>query len=141
VFTNLFNFACRIEFSKIADNVLGGSMKELRNQVVVYFKTINRRYPDNHYGNTLLHMVCQEGYLQMLQFMVNPANKSGLDDNELEIEPRNIRNRTPLMLCFTPPSATVCLLLNIYFIILTIYVSSQFLSNFSVLWNEIWCWC
>lgn len=82
-------------------------MKELRNQVVVYFKNINRKYTDHHLGNTLLHMVCQEGYYSMLQFMFNPANRSDLDTNELELEPRNNRNRTPLMLCFTPPSATV----------------------------------
>lgn len=82
-------------------------MKELRNQVVVYFKNINRKYADHHLGNTLLHMVCQEGYYTMLQFMFNPANRSDLDTNDLELEPRNNRNRTPLMLCFTPPSATV----------------------------------
>lgn len=82
-------------------------MKELRNQVVVYFKTINRKYMDHHLGNTLLHMVCQEGYYSMLQFMLNPAYRSDLDTNDLEIQPKNMRNRTPLMLCFTPPSATV----------------------------------
>lgn len=95
------------EFSKIADSVLHGNMKELRNQVVVYFKTINRKYMDHHLGNTLLHMVCQEGYYSMLQFMLNPAYRSDLDTNDLEIQPKNTRNRTPLMLCFTPPSATV----------------------------------
>ncbi len=75
--------------------------------MVVYFKTINRKYADHHMGNTVLHMVCQEGYYAMLQFMLNPAHRSDLDTNELELEPRNNRNRTPLMMCFTPPSATV----------------------------------
>ena len=106
----MFNFPVAFfetEFSKIADSVLHGNAKELRNQVVVYFKTINRKYLDHHLGNTLLHMVCQEGYLSMLQFMLNPANRSDVDTNELDIDPQNFRNRTPLMLCFTPPSATV----------------------------------
>ena len=97
----------RTEFSKIADAVLQGNAKELRNQVVVYWKTINRKYMDHHQGNTLLHMICQEGYYSMLQFMLNPANRSDMDQNDIDIEPRNFRNRTPLMLCFTPPSATV----------------------------------
>jgi hypothetical protein len=101
-------FSNNIEFSKIADAVIEGNMKEFRNQVVVFFKYINRAYQDHHHGNTLLHMVCQEGYYSMLQFVLNPAHRSDLDTNELEISPRNHRNRTPLMLCFTPPSATVC---------------------------------
>jgi hypothetical protein len=87
--------------------VLLGNAKELRNQVVVYWKTINRKYMDHHLGNTVLHMICQEGYFSMLQFMLNPANRSDMDTNDIDIEPRNNRNRTPLMLCFTPPSATV----------------------------------
>mmetsp|Transcript_30546 Transcript_30546/g.51153 ORF Transcript_30546/g.51153 Transcript_30546/m.51153 type:complete len:368 (+) Transcript_30546:337-1440(+) len=53
-------------------------------------------------------MACQEGYYPMVQFMTNPQNRSDLDQNELEIEPRNLKNRTPLMLCFTPPCATYC---------------------------------
>mmetsp|Transcript_19406 Transcript_19406/g.43250 ORF Transcript_19406/g.43250 Transcript_19406/m.43250 type:complete len:461 (-) Transcript_19406:111-1493(-) len=96
------------KFSKTADSILGGNLKELRNQVVVYFKTINRHYADHHMNNTLMHMICQEGYFPMLSFMANPLNRSDLDHNDLEIEPRNNRNRTPLMLCFTPPSATHC---------------------------------
>lgn len=103
-------------------------MKELRNQTVVFFKTINRKYPDHHGGNTLTHMVtinnlsvvvschlvsltitqvCQEGYYNMLTFMENPKNHTELDKNELEMFHKNDKSRTPLMLCFTPPSATV----------------------------------
>lgn len=97
----------RIEFGKIADAITQGNVKELRNQVFVFFKTINRHYKDNHQGNTILHMICQEGYFQMLEQLLNPANRSGLDDDVfLEINAVNDRNRTPLFLCFTPPSAT-----------------------------------
>lgn len=106
-----------------------GNMKELRNQTVVFFMNINRNYKDQHYGNTLLHTVCQEGivallrgfivvtviegYYQMLQFMGDPHNHSTLDTNDLEINVKNDKERTPLMLCFTPPTATVGLALII----------------------------
>ncbi len=82
-------------------------MKELRNQVFVFFKHINRKYKDHHNGNCIIHMLCQEGYYNMLTYLLNPANRSGMDSTELEIAPRNDRNRTPLFLCFTPPAATV----------------------------------
>lgn len=82
-------------------------MKELRNQVFVYFKTINRHYKDNHHGNTVLHMICQEGYYPMLEQLFNPANRSGMDDDVfLEVNAENDRHRIPLFLCFSPPPAT-----------------------------------
>jgi hypothetical protein len=96
-----------LEFSKLADAVIQGSMKELRNQVFVYFKFINRSYKDHHMGNTLLHMVCQEGYYNMLTYMANPMNRSGLDSEVLDFMAKNDRNRIPLFLCFTPPTACV----------------------------------
>lgn len=43
----------------------------------------------------------------MLEYIFNPLNRSGLDDDiDLEINIANDRNRIPLFLCFTPPSAT-----------------------------------
>lgn len=95
------------EFNKIADAIMSGDMKELRNQVFVDLKTINRKYKDQHVGNTILHMACQEGYFNMVNYMFNPSNYSGLDSTEVEISPKNDRSRIPLFLCFTPPSATV----------------------------------
>jgi len=96
------------KYSVIADTILQGNYHELRNQLLVYFKNINKPYHDKHRENTILHMVCQEGYQIMAKFMFDPANRSEVDDNTLLISPRNNRNRTPLMLCFTPPSATFC---------------------------------
>jgi hypothetical protein len=95
------------KFSKIADAIIQGNMRECRNQVIVFFKTINRKYKDQFGGNTLLHFACQEGYYNMVTFMANPANHSELDENELEINARNDRGRTPIFLCFTPPVATL----------------------------------
>jgi len=69
------------KFSRIADAITEGNIKELRNQVFVYFKSINRRYKDHHHGDTIMHMICQEGYYNMLAYMFNPANRSGLDDS------------------------------------------------------------
>lgn len=54
-----------------------------------------------------MHMVCQEGYYNMLAYMFNPANRSGLDDSvDLEVNPANDKRRVPLFMCFTPPCAT-----------------------------------
>lgn len=53
------------------------------------------------------------GYYQMVQFMGDPHNHSTLDTNDLEIHEKNDKERTPLMLCFTPPSATVSLCLAV----------------------------
>ena len=94
------------KFSRMADSILEGNMKECRNQTVVHFATINRAYKDHHNNNTLVHFVCQEGYYQMLTFMEDPHNHSELDRNEIDLKPRNSKNRTPLFLCFTPPTAT-----------------------------------
>jgi len=75
--TNYWYYYCTptIEFSVIADTISQGNYHELRNQVVVYFKNINKPYHDQHRENTLLHMVCQEGYQIMAKFMFDPANR------------------------------------------------------------------
>lgn len=96
-----------VEFGKIGDTISMGNVRELRNQVFVEFRNINRKYPDHHRQNTLLHIVCQEGYHSMVSYMLNPANRNDVDNNKLEISPKNDRGRSPLFLCFTPPTATV----------------------------------
>ena len=58
-----------------------------------------------HYS--LLHMVCQEGYYTMLQYMADPRNHSEFDQMEIDFSLKNVRGRSALFLCFTPPPATV----------------------------------
>jgi hypothetical protein len=95
------------KFSRIADSIMQGNIKELRNQLFVYFKNINRHYKDHHHNFTLLHMICQEGYYSMLDAFFNPANRSDLDaDIDIDVNVFNDKKRTPLFLCFTPPCAT-----------------------------------
>lgn len=106
--------------------MIQGDMKELRNQVFVYFKHVNRPYKDHHLGNTLIHMICQEGYFPMLNYLINPANRNDTDMNELEFSPPNERERTPLFLCFTPPTATVRLFNYIHLMILFYLAIFQF---------------
>eukprot|EP01036_Dinobryon_divergens_P030701 gene30701-39985_t len=96
------------KFSKLADTILHGNMKELRNQVIVHWPNINRKYKDHHFDNSLLHMACQEGYYAMLLFMGDKHNHSEFDDAVLDFTAKNMRDRTPLFLCFTPPTATYC---------------------------------
>lgn len=90
------------KFTKIVKSVLGGNFRELKNQVVLSWKTINRKYKDQFLGYHLIHFVCQEGYAPMLAFMLNPGNHSEFDETTIEISPTNDRHRTPLMLAFTP---------------------------------------
>mmetsp|Transcript_31092 Transcript_31092/g.41123 ORF Transcript_31092/g.41123 Transcript_31092/m.41123 type:complete len:484 (-) Transcript_31092:292-1743(-) len=88
---------------KVAMRIGLGSHVALRNQVIVYWNAINRKYPS---GDGLLHIVCREGYLKMVEFIIDPKNHSKLDTTELEVDLRNRKSRTPLHLCFTPPQAT-----------------------------------
>jgi hypothetical protein len=57
-------------------------------------------------GNTLFHIVCQEGYASMLEFILDPKNHSEFDDVTIDIDVLNDRNRTPLFMVFTPPTGT-----------------------------------
>ena len=43
-------------------------MFELRNQVVVNWQAINNPFSDVHHGNAILHMICQEGYYEMVSY-------------------------------------------------------------------------
>lgn len=81
-------------------------MKQLRNEVIMEWKCINRKYKGKFGSTTLLHIICQEGYDTMLAFLLDPLSHSEYDENAIIIDPRNDRRRTPLMLCFTPPTAT-----------------------------------
>lgn len=93
------------KYTAIGDNILEGNYRELRNQVMLNFKQINRRYKE-HFGNTVLHFCCQEGYPDMLDFIFKDSNHSALDDVDVEIDGKNERKRSPLLLCFSPPTAT-----------------------------------
>lgn len=90
----------------IAERVCQGSMKQLRDQVILDFKYVNRRYRGIYANNTLLQLICQEGFYDMLVFLMDEKNHSVLDDQVLDIVGRNERDRTSLHLCFTPPSLT-----------------------------------
>ena len=45
-------------FTKIAEDILSGNMREIKSQVAVSFQFINRKYKDFH-ENAILHFVCQ----------------------------------------------------------------------------------
>ena len=89
----------------IIENVLRGNNRELKLQVVNY-QTINRKYPNQHNDSVLLHLICSEGYHEMFEFLLNPRNHAETDNVPLDIDAKNNKNRTPLLMCFTPPTAT-----------------------------------
>lgn len=93
------------KFSRMAENVLRGNNRELKFQVV-NFQSINRKYPNQHNDGTLLHFICSEGYDAMFEFLINPRNHAESDNIRVDIDARDNRNRTPLMLCFIPPTAS-----------------------------------
>ena len=59
------------KFTRVGMKVLHGNFRELKTQVVMHITTINHKYKDAaHFNSTLLHFVCQEGYLPMLVCLV-----------------------------------------------------------------------
>ena len=55
-------------------------MRTMREQVIGHFTTINRPYSAHWEGETLLHIVCREGYEYMVEFMFNPKVRERSDE-------------------------------------------------------------
>lgn len=72
--------AATAKHNKIAEAILHGSMKELRDQTLQSFRTINRKYRDQFLNQSLIHFICQEGYFAMLEFVINPKNHSVFEE-------------------------------------------------------------
>ena len=53
-----------------------GDFRQLRDRVIQEWSGINRFYGGSMQGDTLLHIVCREGYDRMLKFMLDPASRS-----------------------------------------------------------------
>lgn len=93
--------------AKTAESIALGNMRTLREQVIAHFAQINKKY--GAWGNdALLHIVCREGYLRMVQFMVDPKNVSQYETTLIDYNALNDKRRTPLHVVFTPPHATYC---------------------------------
>ena len=60
------------KFTKIAKSILGGSLKAVKNEVILSWKTINRQYKDQYLGYYLLHFATQEGYTSMIDIIFDP---------------------------------------------------------------------
>lgn len=98
--------------SLIAETIALGSMQEVRFQVINNFRKINKNYKDPWCGNTLIHLMCQEGYLNMLQFIYDETKHSRFDHVEIDLTNENDRDRVPFFLCFTPPTSTTSAIQN-----------------------------
>lgn len=96
----------------IAETVALGSMQEVRFQVINNFRKINKNYRDPWSGNTLIHLMCQEGYLNMLEFAFDDTKHTRFDHVDIDLSNRNDRDRLPFFLCFTPPTSTTAALHN-----------------------------
>lgn len=90
--------------AKIAESIALGNMRTLRDQVINHFSQINKKHGSA--SEALLHLVCREGYLQMLQFVVDPRHASPATKIDYNVE--NKKHRTPLHVVFTPPHQTYC---------------------------------
>lgn len=93
--------------AKIAQSIALGNMRTLREQVIAHFAQINKRYP-TFGGDTLLHITCREGFLRMVEFIVDPRNISQFDRTVINYDAENDKKRTPLHVAFTPPHETFC---------------------------------
>jgi len=90
--------------NKTADEVRSGNMRTLRSVVVQHFKTINRRFQGKHNLNSLLHIACREGYVNMLECIFDDKTRIPEDrEVPIEVNARNQRGRTPMHLAFGPP--------------------------------------
>lgn len=90
-----------------AHQVEEGDMKTMRDFVINKWRKVNQSFKAELMDNTLLHLACREGYAEMVQFMLDPNSKSVMETEVLDVNVTNGYNRTPLMLCFCPPSFTV----------------------------------
>lgn len=102
----LYSEYVSLEYNTIAERVAQGSMRQLRDQVIMDFKHINRRYRDKFDNGTLLHIICQEGFYDMAEFLLDEKNHTSFDKVPIEVNAQNDRRRTAFLLCFTPPSLT-----------------------------------
>lgn len=94
------------KYTAILESIAQGNMRETRSQVINNFRKINRNYHDPWNGATISHVVCQEGYLEMLEFILDPSKHSEFDHVKLDFNICNERERIPLLLVFTPPTGT-----------------------------------
>lgn len=94
--------------AKIAEACAEGDMRILRSEVISHFSRINKHFGGGWKGDTLLHIVAREGYAKMVEFMVNPANRSMFEKTELDVNQVNDKRRTVMHVLFTPPTATFC---------------------------------
>mmetsp|Transcript_11048 Transcript_11048/g.33593 ORF Transcript_11048/g.33593 Transcript_11048/m.33593 type:complete len:471 (-) Transcript_11048:1439-2851(-) len=90
----------------IAENIALGNMRSLREQVIGHYNQINKQYEAEWELMTLLHIVCQEGFLEMLKFIINPRNRSMFDNAVMQVDPEDTKGRTPLLKVFSPPHMT-----------------------------------
>jgi len=82
-----------------AQAIASGDMRKLREEVISHGAQLNKKYPGG--DDTLLHIVCREGYLRMVEFMLE--NKG-----VIKVNAENAKKRTPLHLVFSSPQLTYC---------------------------------
>jgi len=92
--------------AKCAEEIACGNMRVLRNQIIGHFAMVNKNFAGGWLGDALLHICVREGYYAMVEFMINPKNRSMFDNTALNIDVENDKWRSPLHVAFTPPSAT-----------------------------------
>lgn len=100
--------------AKIAEAVAGGNMRALRTEIITHFSRINKHYVGGWNGDTLMHIICREGYYKMAEFTINPSNRSMFEKVELDVNTLNDKKRSALHVLFTPPSFTFCAMKNGY---------------------------
>ena len=94
--------------TKTAEGIAQGDMRRLREQVIGHSNQINKKYATLG-EDTLLHLICREGYVKMVEFLIDYFEKNGQNIPEkIQWNAENEKRRTPLHVLFTPPHETYC---------------------------------
>ena len=93
-------------YANVSKYILHGNMRELKRQIINNFANINRKYRE-YDGCTLAHLCCQEGYPEMLTYILEWDEVDVKDlDIKIDMNSKNEKGRSPLHLCFIPPVMT-----------------------------------
>ena len=93
------------KYERAQTDILNGSYQGLMDECIYHYSRCSRKNP---LGETVLHVLCREGYEEGVRFLIDPANHSVLEKCKLNINELNKQKRNGLMLVFTPKHVTGC---------------------------------
>ena len=88
-------------------SICQGNFKVLREEVINHIATINQRFDKERWeGDSIIHVLCSEGYDRMVDFATDPKSHSIFEITNVDVNQLNQKDRSPLHIAFTPPQRT-----------------------------------